>query len=245
MCTVTFIPLKNRYVITSNRDEQHTRKMAVAPSIYTICRNKLLFPKDETASGTWITLHENGNAAVLLNGAFKNHTRSGSYKKSRGLILLEIINTKFPVRHFTRMDFANIEPFTIVVFEDNSLYECRWDGKQKHCVQLRKNRAHIWSSATLYSSEATKKREQWLAAFLNKHPNPTQQDIFHFHQFGGNGDSFNGLKIDRNGLVSTVSITSISLDNESGSMKYLDLKENKLTEKEIPFLYYLHDEALC
>ena len=245
MCTVTFIPLKNKYVITSNRDEQHNRKRAIAPSIYTIARNNLLYPKDESANGTWITLHENGNAAVLLNGAFRNHPRSACYTKSRGLVLLEIINAKMPVRYFTKMELAGIEPFTAIVFDDNSLYECRWDGKQKHCIQLRKNRPYIWSSATLYSGEAAKKREQWFTAFLNKYPTPTQENIFHFHQYAGNGDSYDGLKIDRNGLVSTVSITSICIGNESGHMRYLDLRENKITEKEIPFLYYLHDEALC
>ena len=244
MCTVTFIPIKNKYFLTSNRDEKYSRKNAVPPTIYTIGKSKLLFPKDASAGGTWIALHENGNAAVLLNGAFVKHNSSPDYKNSRGQILLEIIEAINPVRFFTRMNLSMIEPFTLVVFDDNFLYECRWDGALKHCVQLKKNRHYIWSSSTLYDANVAKKREQWFAAFLNKHPNPTQEDILLFHQSAGEGDKQNDLKIDRDGLVSTVSVTSISLDNETGNMKYLDLKENKVSEEEINFIYSLHDEVI-
>ena len=243
MCTVTFIPVKNRYFITSNRDEKYSRKKAIPPVIYDNGKSKLLFPRDAAAGGTWIALHENGNAAVLLNGAFIKHVPQPPYEKSRGIILLEIIEANTPVRFFERMDLSGIEPFTLVVLDDNNLYECRWDGHQKHYSQLNKNRNYIWSSSTLYNAEIAKKREQWFATFLDKHPNPRQVDILHFHQFAGNGDKQNDLRIHRNGLA-TVSVTGISLDNEMGNMKYLDLKENKIYEKELNFIYSLQEEVI-
>ena len=70
MCTVTFIPGKDRYFITSNRDEKMLRKPAIAPQPYVINGNTLVYPRDADAGGTWIAMNENGNAAVLLNGAF-------------------------------------------------------------------------------------------------------------------------------------------------------------------------------
>jgi hypothetical protein len=33
---------------------------------------RITYPKDADAGGTWIAKHENGNAVVLLNGGFKN-----------------------------------------------------------------------------------------------------------------------------------------------------------------------------
>src|SRR4026207_1194678 len=102
MCTVTFIPAKNGYFITSNRDEKYSRKRAIPPAMYTIGKSKLLFPKDTNAGGTWIALHESGNAAVILNGAFGRHAPQAPYEKSRGIILLEIIETMMPVVFFTR-----------------------------------------------------------------------------------------------------------------------------------------------
>jgi hypothetical protein len=213
--------------------------------MYTIGKSKLLFPKDTNAGGTWIALNENGNAAVILNGAFERHAPQAAYEKSRGIILLEIIETMMPVGLFTRMELSHIEPFTLIVVYENNLYECRWDGNQKHCRQLRNSRPYIWSSATLYEDDIAKKREQWFAAFLKKHPNPGQEEILHFHQFAGNGDPQNDLKINRSGLVSTVSVTGISADNKKGIMKYADLRENKIYEKEIKFIYSLQDEAMC
>ncbi len=244
MCTVTFVPVKNKYFITSNRDEKCGRKNAIPPAIYELDKGHVIFPKDADAGGSWIAVHENGNAAVLLNGAFQKHETTGPFKNSRGLVFLEIIKALLPVRYFTKIDLGGIEPFTIVVMDDNNLYECRWDGDKKHCRQLKKNNHYIWSSSTLYNNEAVKKREQWFAEFLNKHPRPTQNDILSFHQFAGSNDKRDALKMNRNGIISTVSVTSISMDNETANMRYVDLKEDKTFDKEINFIYSLQDEAI-
>ena len=235
MCTVTFIPANDKYFISSNRDEKYNRMKAIAPAVYEINNKKLIFPKDANAGGSWIALHENGNAAVLLNGAFKKHIPMPPYRKSRGEILLNIIADKRPVSYFHQLDLSRIEPFTLVLCDKNNLYECRWDGEKKHYQQLKKHRPYIWSSVTLYEKSVVKKRERWFAAFLNRNPHPTQKDILEFHQFTGDGDHYNDLLMDREGAFSTVSITSMLLTVDRGSMKYLDLKDNSLREKKIEF----------
>ena len=235
MCTVTFIPTNEKYFITVNRDEKNTRRQAIVPAVYEIRHRKLIFPKDGEAGGTWIAVHENGNAAVLLNGAFEKHFPDPPYRKSRGKIFLDIIADERPVRHFCQIDLDRIEPFTLVLLENDNLYECRWDGKGKHYQQLKTHRPYIWSSVTLYDKEAIKKRDQWFAAFLNNKPHPTQKDILEFHQFAGDGDHANDLLMERENIYSTVSITSMLLTADRGSMKYLDLKNNTVHEKKIEF----------
>ena len=235
MCTVTYIPTNDKYFISSNRDEKHSRSQAIAPVVYEINQKKLIFPKDGDAGGSWIALHENGNAAVLLNGAFEKHIPMPPYRKSRGKIFLNIIADKTPVRYFHQLDLDQIEPFTLVLLEKDSLYECRWDGNKKYYQQLKKHRPHIWSSATLYEKNVVEKREQWFAAFLSQNPHPTQKDILEFHQFTGDGDAQNDLLIEREGVYTTVSITSMLMTQDRGSMKYLDLKDNSVSEKKIEF----------
>ena len=235
MCTVTFIPANDKYFISSNRDEKYTRCQAIAPMVYRINDKKLIFPKDVDAGGSWIALHENGNAAVLLNGAFEKHIPDPPYRKSRGKIFLNIIGNETPVRHFHQLDLYLIEPFTLILVEKNNLYECRWDGIDKHYQQLKKHRPYIWSSVTLYEKAIVQKREQWFAVFLNRNPHPTQKEILEFHQFTGDGDTCNDLLMEREGVFSTVSITSMLLTAVRGSMKYLDLKNNRITEKKIEF----------
>src|ERR1043165_8417400 len=87
MCTVTFIPTKDGICLTSNRDEHYTRGKAIKPRKV----NDITFPADKDAGGTWIALKENGDAGVLLNGAFEKPLPAPSYRKSRGLVFLEIM----------------------------------------------------------------------------------------------------------------------------------------------------------
>lgn len=235
MCTVTYIPTNDKYFISSNRDEKSSRSPAIAPAVYEINQKKLIFPKDGDAGGSWIALHENGNAAVLLNGAFEKHISVPPYRKSRGKIFLNIIAEERPVRYFHQLGLDQIEPFTLVLLEKDNLYECRWDGNDKHYQQLKKHRPYIWSSSTLYEKAIVEKREQWFAAFLSRNPHPTQKDILEFHQFTGDGDAQNDLLMEREGVYSTVSITSMLLTGDRGSMKYLDLTYNRLAERKIEF----------
>ncbi|MGZ8559419.1 MAG: NRDE family protein [Chitinophagaceae bacterium] len=235
MCTVTFIPVNEKFFISSNRDEKNTRRQAIAPMVYRINNKKLIFPKDADAGGSWIALHENGNAAVLLNGAFENHIPAPPYRKSRGKIFLNIIGDERPADQFQRMDLCRIEPFTLILIEKNNMHECRWDGVKKHYHLLKKQRTYIWSSVTLYDKNIVLKREQWFADFLNNNPHPTQKDILEFHQFTGDGNTHNDLLMERAGVFSTVSITSMLLTADRGTMKYLDLKDNSVHEKKIEF----------
>lgn len=227
MCTVSFIPLKDRVFLTSNRDEKVSRKKAFPPSLVKYKEQNFLFPKDADAGGTWITVKENGDAAVLLNGAFTEHIHQPPYRKSRGLILLNIMAENSPSDQFKKIDLENIEPFTIVLLENGSLFEIRWDGNESYLKQLSIHQPKIWSSATLYNAEVVKNREQWFADFLYNNPEPAREDIFNFHQFTGGGDLRNDLLMYRDGAHSTVSITSIELTKEQTNMVYLDLSDDK------------------
>lgn len=233
MCTVTFVPSRGKIFITSNRDEQNTRLPASPPLYRQHDGITLVYPTDAEKGGTWIAMKENGDAAVLLNGGFIKHSPGPAYRKSRGLIIPEVLAQERPSVYFSRMLLAGVEPFTLILFETASLFEMRWDGQQKHCRQLVASRPHIWSSATLYDMPTAKKREHWFASFLNKGPVPTQQDILHFHQTAGEGDPGNDLLMSRDGIYSTVSTTSILLCEGRGSMIYLDHRDKRRFEKKI------------
>lgn len=230
MCTVSFIPARGNIFITSNRDEKNSRGKALAPAVHNHHGSRLIFPKDAAAGGTWIAMKENGDAAVLLNGAFLCHLSEPPYRKSRGQVFLDVFATERPSWSFAKTDLSGIEPFTLVLLEKRCLYEFRWDGTERYCRQLSVSRPHIWSSATLYDGLVIKKREQWFASFLNSHPQPTQQDILNFHRFSGDGDTRNDLLMKRDNIYSTVSITGILLNEDRAVMRYIDLKETQAYE---------------
>lgn len=123
------------------------------------------------------------------------------------------------------MNLEGIESFTIILFQGFKLYECRWDGDKKYNQQLSTEQNHIWSSATLYDETVQKKRRHWFEKWLGSNSQPSWADIFHFHQFAGDGDEQNDIRMNRDGQLFTVSITAIQLTKETGTMHYLDLKD--------------------
>lgn len=224
MCTVSFIPGKDGIYLTSNRDEKQERKPAIMPALHLFRNCEMIFPKDGDAGGTWITLCSNGNAGVLLNGAFTNHTQKDHYRKSRGLMFLEIMDSQNPVRNFQQLILEGIEPFTLIIWQDHYLYECRWDEQgKKYCCPLSVHKPYIWSSSTLYNAASRIKRQTWFQEWLIKCFSPQQEQIINFHKFGGEGNVENDLVMNRNGKVFTVSITSISVNRYQGSITYTDV----------------------
>ncbi len=225
MCTVTFIRVNDSFFLTSNRDEKVQRKQALPPKIYQQEEGALLYPKDADAGGTWIALKDNLDAAVLLNGAFVNHASQAPYQRSRGLILIDILAAPSPADRFLQIRLWGVEPFTLILFENFELHECRWDGAKKYTLPLGIDQNYIWSSATLYDPSTQIKRADWFEKWQCKHTQPLQADIFRFHQFAGDGDERNDIRMNREGELFTVSITGIQITKHTGMMNYHDLKD--------------------
>ncbi len=230
MCTVSFIPLQNGFVLTSNRDEKVDRR-TIAPKVYLEKEVKLLYPKDYLGGGTWIVAKENNTCMVLLNGAFVKHKKKPSYRKSRGVILIEIIQAQFPLLFFQEMNLENVEPFTIIILENNMLTEVKWDEVEKHIIPKSIKKPHIWSSATLYNRIQKNKRKQWFDNFC-RYNNPLELDkILSFHSNTQITNTEFGLIINREDNTKTVSITQLLIKKSKLEMTYIDRINNIIIEK--------------
>ncbi len=227
MCTVTFIPNRDSVLITSNRDERYERSTALPPAIYNMSSGKILAPRDTQAGGTWFAVNENGNAVVFLNGAFKKHDPKPPYRKSRGLVAIELADHEHPIKAFKDARLHDIEPFTAIIYDGGLLFECRWDGIRKYRKSPDGASPHIWSSATLYDEAAAARRETWFREWLATEWDQRPESVLQFHQFTGDGDRYNDLVIDRDGLVFTVSITSARIGADAAGMEYLDFKNQQ------------------
>ena len=224
MCTVTYIPTEKGCIITSNRDEKITRERALTPKEYIIDGKKITFPKDPHAGGTWIA-HSETKIIVLLNGAQEKHVPKPNYRKSRGLVVLELITAENTLETWNTISLENIEPFTIVLFENNRLEQLQWNEIEKKETEFDTNEFHIWSSSTLYSKEIRDQRREWFGNFINKKNNLTPQEILNFHQFTEVENKEYGLQINRNDILKTISITQCKVTNDTIEMVYLDLFE--------------------
>ncbi|MBC7867615.1 MAG: NRDE family protein, partial [Gloeobacteraceae cyanobacterium ES-bin-316] len=147
MCTVVFIPGREKIYLGSLRDESPKRPRALVPEVYTAGSTSYVAPKDPMASGTWVGASDTGNAIVLLNGGFENHQRKSYYRKSRGLIVSELLASELPVVEWSLIDMQDIEPFTLIVWSDKNLFELVLDRKERHRTRLDVTQPHIWSSS--------------------------------------------------------------------------------------------------
>jgi len=243
MCTVTFIPQTNGFILTHNRDEASSR----SPKDIVLEKNQvghsLVFPRDAQAGGTWFVTSDGGRTACLLNGAFVLHTRQLPYRRSRGLILLDLFDWSNPDAFFRDYDLERIEPFTLLFFEQKTapsphtrVLEFRWDGEKRYLRELSGEEPHFWCSATLYPAAMQEKREQVFVEWLTQFS--TVQDISstaisHLHRTGSVGDPANDYIMNRGGKVQTLSITQVLVDEKNAQMHYADLLEGNESKRRL------------
>ena len=227
MCTVSFVCSNEKVIITSNRDEKIIRPSAVPPKNYTLNGKNIIYPKDSKAGGTWYVVDENGTVLVLLNGADEKHEVKLPYRKSRGQIVLEMISSISPKQFWTEIDLDNIEPFTLVLFQEKQLFQLRWNGVEKSTINLEIDKNYVWSSSTLYAKEIREQRSGWFYSFLDVNPEITEESMLHFHRYTEVDNNEHGLVINRNDELKTLSITQSVIDKNKVTINYLDLIAEK------------------
>jgi hypothetical protein len=229
MCTLTYIPHSGGTIITSNRDEHISRGNSIFPISKSLNNKHIYFPQDPKAGGSWIAADDFGNIVVLLNGAFKKHKHLPPYRLSRGIILLDSFNYS-NLKEFTEQyTLEQIEPFTMVQFQLRLQHVCemRWDGESTHYKDLDPSIPNIWSSTSLYSTEVRLERRHWFSEWI-QNGGLDSQKMLEFHQFGGKGNTKNGITMQRDNGVQTVSITQLHAYSQE-----IDFVHHNLIQKEI------------
>lgn len=227
MCTVSFVCNNDSVIITSNRDEKVIRPDAIPPKSYMCNGKNVMYPKDPKAGGTWFVVDADGTVLVLLNGGITKHKVQFSYRKSRGLIALDIICSNSPKDFWRQINLEDIEPFTLVLYQGKKLYELIWDGSVKRISQLDETQNYIWSSVTLYSDQVRKERSDWFADFMKGKNEVSALEMLDFHRNTGGDDSQNGLVINRENTLKTLSITQAVIEKNKSVIAYHDLVGEK------------------
>lgn len=230
MCTVTFYPNNNEYILTSNRDEVKHRP-TLPPKKYTINNQVITFPKDEVAGGTWIATNNKTKTVCLLNGAFERHQRKESYSRSRGLILLESFSYSTFADFINNVNLNGVEPFTLLLIDSENtleITELRWDETQKHVSKIDETQPHIWSSSALYDKSNREQRQKWFQLLLDKNERLNKDLLLKFHLSKHDKDAFNDIVMERANGLQTVSVSQIVMKKGTvATFAYHDLVANK------------------
>lgn len=239
MCTVVFIPGLEKIYLGSLRDESPKRRRALVPEVYTTGSLSYVAPKDPMAGGTWVGAADTGNVIVLLNGGFENHERKSHYRKSRGLIVTELLASEMPVVEWSLIDMQDIEPFTLIVWSDDNLFELVWDGLERHRTRLDATQPHIWSSSTLYNAEAKAIRKEFFQNWIAMNPPISKLSVLDFFRSFKNDE--NGFIMNRNEITKTLSYSLIELyPHEKAVFNYYDFMVYSYSSKTI----YLQNKSV-
>jgi len=224
MCTVTFCPSEEGWLLTSSRDVKYSRAKASFPTQKTANKILALYPEDGLAKGTWIGVNSIGLTVCLLNGAFVKHKSTGNYVKSRGQIVLELLTTDAPKNYLSVSILEGIEPFTLVFIYKECLLEYRWDGMSLHKKHLDIKQKHLWSSVTLYSEQTIAQRQKLFRQWVQP-KKLTEKECIAYHRI-----AFEELGPENSALMSrpeedygTVSLSCIKASKEKKTFFYQDL----------------------
>lgn len=233
MCTLTYIPIgEDGFYFTTNRDENPLRE-ALFPVQYQLDNGEAIFPMDKVGRGTWMISHEKGFSACLLNGAFSKHDHKPPYRKSRGLMLLDLGNYSSLESFIAQYIFNGMEPFTLLVvahLHTIKLEELRWDGLTVHYRKLDETESYIWSSSTLYNMDAKLIRKKWFTDWMKRTTILSKEHILNFHTQTKKEDLINGIVMNRNEKIKTLSVTQIKKEDSSLTMSYYDFGSNILRD---------------
>ncbi|MCH8904341.1 MAG: NRDE family protein [Bacteroidetes bacterium] len=239
MCTVTYIPEgENKFILTSSRDENINRGPSQRPQVRSVEGANVLYPKDVQGGGSWIASSDQGRSVCLINGALTNNSKDLTFKKSRGLVLLDSFGYETFEAFVRDYSLDGIAPFTMIVIETVpklTLIEFLWNGRRKYLNYKDSSKPYIWSSVTLYNEETRKSRKKWFTDWLRSNLCCNAKSIFYLHRFGGKGDQENNYYMVREDGMRTVSITQLEHLDEEIEMRHRNFITDQLSLSAVKF----------
>lgn len=224
MCTLTFVPAEDGYLVGMNRDELLTRPVALPPKVFERSGIEMVYPR-EPSGGAWIACNGQGNLLALLNWKGCESHNLGEKRRTRGLVIPQLIglpDLSATDSHFLEMNLDGLFPFRLVgVFRHETVVnEWRWDGTAKQFLRLSWNRKH-WFSSSLSDLLAEKERGRACEAVAGEPAAESNGWLRRLHRSHVPGPGPFSVCVHRQD-VATVSYTEVRCGGTQISMDYLD-----------------------
>lgn len=169
MCSITFLPREDGFVLAMNRDERVSRMSALPPEVLERDGVLALYPR-ELSGGTWIGVNSAGMTYALINWYSQPNCVDGN-PVSRGEVvrgLLSAQNRTTAARLLHELPLERMNPFRLVVV--SPLERCLTEWRSA-CGRLRRfslpwKRQH-WFSSGFDEARANEMRHRICARLLH------------------------------------------------------------------------------
>lgn len=161
MCSVSFVPRDDGFVLAMNRDELLSRVSALPPEVLWRGRLAVLFPR-EWSGGTWIGVNSAGMAFSLINWHSQPDRVCGDLV-SRGEVVRALLSARSATSAASilkELPLKHMNPFRVIVvsLDERSLTEWR-SGRDALEFSFLSWRRHHWFSSGLDEAMANNVRQ--------------------------------------------------------------------------------------
>jgi hypothetical protein len=223
MCTFSFVPKSDGFLIAMNRDEQRSRAVALPPALHRQGDLLALHPC-EPSGGTWIGINESGLCLALINW-YSRPQYTGTPAFSRGAIiprLLACASWKEAEPILRSFPLERVNPFRLFVILEQrlGLREYRSDGRAVEFID------HPWAPGHWFSSgqdeaSATEVRGAVCLQAARKPDQGTLPWLVELHSSHDPEKGADSVCMHREDAV-TVSLTTVDVSGTSAAMTYHD-----------------------
>ena len=224
MCTVTIVPHDRGVRLLANRDERRSRLPGLPPRVHTLSGQRALFPLDPEGGGTWIGVNDAGLVVALLNARPRTATETSAPKRSRGLIVLQLLRCRSvpeAMAAAAALDADLFEPFRVVMVEAGACAVAASAGEGAvDCTWQRLDVPVMLTSSALGDAVAGPPRQRLFERMVLKGRSACWlegQSRFHDHQWPGRPEI--SVRMERHDAL-TVSRTAIDVTNRRRRLCY-------------------------
>ena len=223
MCTVTVVPHETGVRVMCNRDERRSRPAALPPQVHDLGGRLAVFPVDPRGGGSWVGVNDAGIVVTLLNVSGPSKSSSQEPKRSRGLIVREVLrcgSLSHVVETVAGLDASLFEMFRLVAMHCSTAVEAISDGVRTAIRRpITLERPLLFTSSSLGDALVEAPRRQLFQRMVVERRSVwlREQSRFHRHQWPSRPEI--SVRMERDDAL-TVSRTVVDVTRARRSLLY-------------------------
>lgn len=223
VCTLTWKPLDDGYVLFFNRDEQRSRPLAHPPAIHVRDGIRFIAPLDPQGGGSWLLANEYGLAVALLNHYPPAPHPAPRIRTSRGALVMAAAacaNVNDALACIETQCLKSHMPFQCVAMNANAAHVVTWNGRTLTRSHLQGNGAMLTSSSS-QPKTTLRARQALMQRLLGTVDSANPSQIETFHAYFDNLHPARGVNMARVDAC-THSISRVRVTTHETTFDYLD-----------------------